>query len=64
MLKTFNREDGLESQRCEFKSLSSQRIFRWCKQCKNENKLVFHITKNGSDIEKMVYTHVFAYCWF
>ena len=30
----------IEIRRCEFKSRSSQRIFRWWQQCKNENKIV------------------------
>ena len=39
---------GSQTQRCYFKSRSSQQIFRCCYQCKNENKLVFHISEDGS----------------
>ena len=41
-----------ETRRCEFKSRSRQRIFRFpTVQCQINMNLVFHISEDGSDIE-------------
>ena len=41
----------MRPQRCEFKSRSKQRIFRFSLQCQINMYLVFHISENGSEIE-------------
>ena len=40
----------VETQRCEFKSRSRQRIFRCRLQCQINMNLVFHISEDGSEV--------------